>query len=41
MKVSKLLKKVVKAEGKHSHTAHIIMKYKNSKEFNYLVDSSK
>lgn len=41
MKISKLLQKVVKEEGKHSLIAKTVIKYKNSKEFDYLVDSSK
>jgi len=41
MKITKLLKNVVKKEGKHSCTATVIVKYKNSKEFNYLVDSNR
>ena len=38
MKITKVLQKVVKREGKHSHVANVVVKYKNSKEFNYLVD---
>jgi len=38
MKISKLLQKVIKAEGKHSVVAKTVVKYKNSKEFSYLID---
>ena len=41
MKISKILQKVVKKEGKHSLVAKTIIKYQNSKEFHYLIDSSK
>ena len=41
MKISNILKKVVKKEGKHSLMANTIVKLKNSKEFNYLVDTSR
>ncbi len=41
MKISKILQKVVKKEGKHSHVASIVVKYKNSKEFSYLVDTNR
>ncbi len=41
MKISKILQKVVKKEGKHSLIAKTVIKYKNSKEFNYLVDIDK
>jgi len=41
MKISKLLQKVVKKEGKHSLVSKTIVKFKNSKEFNYLVDTSR
>ncbi|WP_373031709.1 hypothetical protein [Sulfurovum sp.] len=41
MKISKILQKVVKKEGKHSLTSKTIVKFKNSKEFNYLVDTSR
>jgi len=41
MKISKLLQKVVKEEGKHSLLAKTVIKYKNSKEFNYLIDPNK
>lgn len=40
MKISKMLQKVVKKEGKHSLTFKTIVKFKNSKEFNYLVDTN-
>jgi len=38
MKISKLLKKVVKEEGSHSRNSTTIVKLKNSKEFSYLID---
>jgi len=41
MKISKLLQKVIKKEGKHSATANIVVKYQNSKEFHYLIDTKK
>jgi len=41
MKISNILKKVVKEEGKHSPISKTIVKLKNSKEFNYLVDTSR
>jgi len=41
MKISKILQKVVKNHGKHSLVSKTIIKYKNSKEFNYLIDISK
>jgi len=41
MKISKLLQKVVKEESKHSLLAKTVIKYKNSKEFNYLIDPNK
>jgi len=41
MKISKVLQKVVKKEGKHSLTAKTITKLKNSKEFNYLIDKNR
>lgn len=41
MKISKMLQKVVKKEGKHSLTSKTITKLKNSKEFNYLIDATK
>ena len=41
MKISKLLKKVVKQDGKNSLNAKTILKLKNSKEFSYLVDPTK
>ena len=41
MKISKILQKVVKAEGKHSLVSNKIVKLKNSKEFSYLVDTTK
>jgi len=41
MKISKLLQKVVKKDGKHSFSSRKIIKLKNSKEFSYLIDASK
>jgi len=41
MKISKILHKVVKEEGRHSLIVKTIIKYKNSKEFSYLIDSNK
>jgi len=38
MKISKLIKKVVKEEGKNSRNSKTIVKLKNSKEFSYLID---
>ena len=41
MKITKLLKKVVKQDGKHSLNAKTIVKLKDSKEFSYLVDPTR
>ncbi len=41
MKVSPLLKKVVKKDGKCSITSKTIVKLKDSKEFSYLVDPTR
>ncbi|HSR74754.1 MAG TPA: hypothetical protein VLL31_07920 [Sulfurovum sp.] len=41
MKISNVLQKTVKKEGKHSLTSKMIVKLKNSKEFSYLVDKSR
>jgi len=41
MKISKVLQKVIKQEGKHSLVSKTVVKYKNSKEFNYLIDTTK
>jgi len=41
MKISNILQKVVKKEGKHSLTSKTIVKFKNSKEFSYLVDTNR
>jgi hypothetical protein len=38
MKISKMLQKVVKKEGKHSLTGKMVVRLKNSKEFSYLID---
>lgn len=39
MKLSKVLKKIVKKDGKDSLTARKVNKLKKSKEFLYLVDT--
>jgi len=41
MKITKLLKKVVKQDGKHSMNVKTIVKLKNSKEFSYLIDETR
>lgn len=41
MKISKILQKIIKKEGKHSAVANIIVRFQNSKEFYYLVDVNK
>ena len=41
MKISKILQKVAKQDGKHSLVSRTIVKLKDSKEFSYLVDASK
>ncbi len=41
MKLSNVLQKVVKKEGKRSLTSKVIAKLKDSKEFSYLVDTSR
>ncbi len=41
MKISEIIKKVVKEEGKNSRTSMTIVKLKNSKEFSYLVDTKR
>jgi hypothetical protein len=41
MKITKLLQKVVKQDGKHSLVSKTVVKYKNSKEFNYLIDANR
>ena len=38
MKIRKVLKKIIKKDGKHSLTANRVNKLKTSKEFSYLVD---
>jgi len=40
MKISKTLQRVIKEEGKNSLTSKTIVKFKNSKEFSYLVDTN-
>jgi len=39
MKISKILKKVIKSEGNKSPTSRKIAKLQSSKEFSYLVDT--
>lgn len=39
--MSKMLQKVVKQEGKHSPVTKTIVKLKDSKEFNYLIDAKR
>ncbi len=41
MKITKLIQKIVKKEGKHSITSKTITKLKNSKEFSYLIDPTR
>jgi len=41
MKISKTLKKVAKQDGKDSLVYKTIVKLKNSKEFDYLIDATK
>jgi len=41
MKIRKVLKEIVKKDGKHSLTANTINRLKSSKEFSYLVDVSR
>jgi hypothetical protein len=41
MKITKLVQKVVKQEGKNSIAAKAIVKLKDSKEFSYLVDPTR
>ena len=41
MKISKTLKKVAKQDGKDSLAYKTIVKLKDSKEFNYLIDASR
>ena len=41
MKLSKTLKKVAKKDGKHSLASRTIVRLKDSKEFNYLIDASR
>ncbi len=38
MKIRKVLKEIVRKDGKHSFTANRVNKLKSSKEFSYLVD---
>ncbi len=38
MNIRKVLKKIVKKEGKDSFTAKRVNRLKSSKEFSYLVD---
>jgi len=41
MKISKTLQKVVKKDGKESHVCKTIIRLKDSKEFNYLIDATR
>jgi hypothetical protein len=41
MKLKLILKKIMKTEGKSSEVTRKIATLKNSKEFNYLVDTKK
>ena len=41
MKISKVIQRVVKEEGKSSRNSKTIVKLKNSKEFNYLIDTDR
>jgi len=38
MKIRKVLKEIVRKDGKHSLTANTVNRLKTSKEFSYLVD---
>ena len=38
MKLSRTLHTIIKKEGRDSITAKTVVKLKNSREFNYLVD---
>ena len=38
MKISKILKEIVRKDGKHSFTANSVNRLKSSKEFSYPVD---
>ena len=40
MKIKKTIQKITKQEGKHSLVAKTIFKYRNSKQFHYLIDIS-
>ena len=41
MKISKVLQRVVKEEGKSSRNSKTIVKLMNSKEFSYLIDTNR
>ncbi len=41
MKIRKVLKEIVKKNGRHSCTAKTVNRLKASKEFSYLVDISR
>jgi len=41
MKIRKVLKEIVRKDGKHSLTANTVNRLKSSKEFSYLVDINK
>ncbi len=41
MKISRMLKQIIKKDGKKSLTARTVARLKTSKEFDYLVDTNK
>jgi hypothetical protein len=41
MKIRKVLKEIVKKDGKHSLTVKTVHKLQHSQEFSYLVDMSR
>jgi hypothetical protein len=41
VKIKDILKKIIRKDGKHSITSMKIAKLANSKEFDYLVDTTK
>ncbi len=41
MKISRTLKQIIKKDGKKSLTSRTVSRLKSSKEFSYLVDTSK
>ncbi len=38
MKIKKTIQKIKKQEGKHSLVTKTIFRYRNSKQFHYLID---